>query len=88
MFLQKIKPGPSVKNGAFSKFKTWRRFFFLPVFSVLSFPAKLSKYLMCGCDEDAFQVDVRVPGAWRSQAGSSSEPLLSLHLVLLLPRSV
>lgn len=87
-FLHKIKLDSSVKNGKFSEFKACRRFFFLPVFSVLSFLEELSKHLIYGCDEGVFQVNVRVSGAWRNQAGSSSEPLLSIHLVVLLPRSV
>lgn len=85
MFLQKIKLDPSVKNAKFSRFKTCRRFVFLPVFSVLSFPADLSKYLMSGCDEGVFCV----PGAWRSQAGAAQcHCFLSVPLVVLLPRSV
>lgn len=50
-FLHKIKLDSSVKNGKFSEFKACRRFFFLPVFSVLSFLEELSKHLIYGCDE-------------------------------------
>lgn len=87
-FLHKIKLDCSVKNDKFSRFKICRRFFFLPVYSVLSFLEELSKYLVCGCDEGVFQVNVCVSGVWRNRAGSSSELLLSIHLVVLLPRSV
>lgn len=75
--LHEIKLDSSVKSGEFSNFKICRRFFCLPVFFVLSFLEELLKYLICGCDEGVFQVNVSVPGAWRNQAGSSSEPLLS-----------
>lgn len=60
MFLQKIKLDSSVKNDEFSEFKTCRRLFFLPAFSVLSFPAELSKCLSYGWCEGVFQVNVHV----------------------------
>lgn len=69
-FLCKIKLDPF---GDFSKFKTCRRFFLLPVFSVLSYLAELSKYLICGRDEGVFQVSIRVLvlGGTRLEAAQS-----------------
>lgn len=85
MFLQKIKLDPSVKNGKFSEVKTLQKVF-LSFLYFLFFPSQqnfLSVYAMV-----VVKVCFRSMYEFLVLGGSSSEPLHSMHLMVLLPRSV